>query len=64
MCLSFGYQFWDLSRSIIRLPTVLDFLETLGFRTKTASALTSLEAALHVASDLQGDTLTVLGEPH
>ena len=61
---SYGDQFGDLSRSIIRLPTVLGFLETLGFKTKTVSALTSLEAVLIVASGLQGDTLAAFGEPH
>lgn len=61
---NFSYQFGDLSRSIIRLPTVLGFLETLGFRTKTVSALTSQEAVLNVASGLQGDTLAIFGELH
>lgn len=57
MCFwSFDYQFEDLTRSIIWLPRTLGFLETLGFRTKIVSTLTSLEAVLNVASDLQGDS--------
>lgn len=60
--LGFSYQFWDLSRSIIKLPRILGFLKTLGIRIKIVSALTRLEAVLNMASGLQGDSSPIFWE--